>query len=426
MKIELHLIQSFPPSCLNRDATGSPKDCEFGGVRRARVSSQCFKRAMRGFFRDHNLVPVGERTKRLREELLPQLEGLEPSELVAPAVDAFIHAFYSKNDSKKAEHAAVLLFLSQAEIAEIAEIVRENWDELQKAGAARFKKMAEIDAKSGKSKAKASEVENAETEGENAEESGEGSGESGVGKYKDLPPAKFDSKTEKAIVERLKNAAISSDIGLFGRMLAEHTEHKIEAACQVAHAISTHAVTPELDFFSAVDDLNTDDAGAGMLGVTGFNAAVFYRYALVDFEALKKNLGDDHEAATQTVRAFLEAFIQAIPSGKQNSFGGQNRPDLGFLVVRKEGAPCSLVNAFCTPVRIKQDKETKEVHGLLDQSVENLANYWGKMTRVYGDEGIVAQPFFSAVDEKFTAPLGSAVSKKEAVETVVNALPQPA
>ncbi len=414
MKIELHLIQSFPPSCLNRDATGSPKDCEFGGARRARVSSQCFKRAMRGFFRENNLVPVGERTKRLRGELLPKLSDLAPSDLVAPAVDAFIHAFYSKNDAKKAEHAAVLLFLSQVEIEEIAQIVRENWEELQKAGAARLKKMNEIEAKSGKSK-------NAADAGD--EETGDaGVAESGSdGKYKDLPPAKFDSKTEKAIVERLKNAVISSDIGLFGRMLAEHSEHKIEASCQVAHAISTHAVTPELDFFSAVDDLNTDDAGAGMLGVTGFNAAVFYRYALVDYDTLKQNLGGDTEAATKTARAFLEAFIQAIPTGKQNSMGAQNPPDLGFFVVRESGMPCSLINAFCTPVRLSKDSA-----GLLDQSVERMANYWGKMTQVYGDDGIVVQPFFSTAADKLTAPLGTPVSKKEAVEAVINALPKSA
>jgi len=272
--------------------------------------------------------------------------------------------------------------------------------------------MAEIDAKSGKTKKVAN------TEAEAAESSeGEAVVADGDGKYRDLPPVKFDSKLEKSIVERLKNATISSDIGLFGRMLAEHTEHKIEAACQVAHAISTHAVTPELDFFSAVDDLNTDDAGAGMLGVTGFNAAVFYRYALVDFDALKKNLGGDNEAATQTVSAFLEAFIEAIPTGKQNSMAAQNRPDLGFFVVRKDGAPCSLVNAFCTPVRLEKNS------GLLDQSVERLAKYWEKMTQVYGDESVVVQPFFSAVDENFTKPLGTAVSKKAAVEAVVRALP---
>ncbi len=411
MKIELHLIQSFPPSCLNRDATGSPKDCEFGGVRRARVSSQCFKRAMRGFFREHNSVPVGERTKRLREELVPKLADLQPAELVAPAVDAFVHAFYSKNDSKKAEHAAVLLFLSQVEIEEIAQIVRENWDELQKVAALRAKKMAEIDAKSGKSKAQPVEGE------EGNADSGEGGGD---GKYKDLPSIKFDSKLEKAIETRLRDAKISSDIGLFGRMLAEHPEHKIEAACQVAHAISTHAVTPELDFFAAVDDLNTDDAGAGMLGVTGFNAAVFYRYALLDFDALKVNLGNDSEAATDTTRAFLEAFVEAIPTGKQNSMAAQSQPSLGFFVVRENGAPCSLVNAFCTPARF--DKDT----GLLDKSVEKLADYWAVTTEVYGESGIVAKPFFCTDGREKVGPLGTPVSKARAIETVIEALPKTA
>ena len=45
--IELHIIQSFPVTCLNRDDLGSPKSATFGGVERARVSSQCWKRAIR-------------------------------------------------------------------------------------------------------------------------------------------------------------------------------------------------------------------------------------------------------------------------------------------------------------------------------------------------------------------------------------------
>jgi CRISPR system Cascade subunit CasC len=410
MKIELHIIQSFGPSCLNRDATNSPKDCEFGGVRRARISSQCFKRAVRGYVRTHNLVPVGERTKRLRAELLPRLNDLQPSELVPHAVDAFVDAYYSKPDGKNPEHAAVLLFLSEAEMETIAQIVREKWSDLQPFAAERAKKVAEIKAKGAKKKSKASD--NAKSS-DDASTEGDGAGEASGEKFKDLPKP----KVEKEIVARLQDAALSSDIALFGRMLAEHTEHKIEAACQVAQAISTHAVAPEIDFFTAVDDLkpDTEDAGAGMLGVTGFNAAVFYRYALLDVEDLARNLGDDRDAATQTARAFLRSFIYALPTGKQNSMAAQNLPSLGFFVVRENGAPMNLANAFCTPAR-----PTKE-NGLIDVSVKKFADYWQRYTSVYGTDGITSTALFCLDGSEHAGALGEAASVNDAIEKIVKA-----
>src|ERR1700726_3904869 len=76
MFIEIHAIQNFAPSNLNRDDTGSPKDCEFGGHRRARVSSQCLKRAVREAFRRDQLLPkdrLARRTKRFVEEAVKRL-----------------------------------------------------------------------------------------------------------------------------------------------------------------------------------------------------------------------------------------------------------------------------------------------------------------------------------------------------------------
>ncbi len=422
MKLEVHIIQSFGPSCLNRDATNSPKDCEFGGVRRARISSQCFKRALRGYFREHNLVPVGERTKRLRGELLnpkkpffATLQHLQPPELLAPAIDAFVDTYYSKNDSKNPAHSAVLLFLSRAEMETVASIVRENWEDLHPIAAQRAKKVADITAKNAGAKKKPKPGEDADAE--DTAEGAESAADAGSGKFENLPKPKHD----KAIQARLEDAAISSDIALFGRMLANDAKQgqvqiKIDGASQVAHAISTHAAAPELDFFSAVDDLNTDDAGAGMLGVTGFNAACFYRYALLDFDALAKNLGDDAEAAEQTARAFLEALVHALPTGKQNSMAAHNPPSLGFFVVRESGAPCNLANAFCTPVRASKDL------GLIDGSVQRLADYWARYARVYGERGIVSKSLFCLDGAEQAGALGEPDSIDSAIEAAMGAL----
>lgn len=421
MKLELHLIQSFGPNCLNRDATNSPKSCEFGGAMRARVSSQCFKRAMRDFFRENNLVPVGERTKRLRAEIGAFLPEVSPPDLVDFAVDAFVDTYYAKNDSKKPEHASVLLFLSRVELEEAARCIEASWEELKPIAEARRKRIAEIKASTLKKKAAPTQAAlplgdegEPDTSSEGGASNASDGGATGDGKFKDLPKPKAD----KAVIERLQNAALSSDIALFGRMLAEHSEHRIEAAAQVAHAISTHAVSSELDFFSAVDDLNTDDAGAGMLGVTGFNSAVFYRYALLDFDALLLNLKGDREVALRTARAFLEAFIEAIPSGKQNSMAAQSLPSLGLFVTRESGAPCSMVNAFCEPITRQKSG------GMLRASIGEFADYWNRYSRVYGERGIADKSLFCFEKDDNLGALSESNrgNVEEAVESAMAAL----
>ena len=336
------------------------------------------------------------------------------------AIDAFVDTYYAKNDAKKPEHASVLLFLSRVELEEIARLIEANWDDLKPIAHARRKKIEEIAAKKApKTKAKSEQgaldlgAETGEAEAAPTEAAGDV-------KYDNLPKPKLD----KSIVEDLQRAALSSDIALFGRMLAEHPEHRIEAAAQVAHAISTHSVTPELDFFSAVDDLNKDDAGAGMLGVTGFNAAVFYRYALVDFDALLSNLKGDREVAMQTARAFLQSFVKAIPSGKQNSMAAQSQPSFGLFVVRDGGVPCSLVNAFCDPITLwKTDPEDpngqKKQRPILGGSIEELCDYSARFSQVYGDKGVVSKSLFCIEKNPQLGALQSA--NKGSVDAAIDA-----
>ncbi len=398
MKIEVHLLQNFPPSCLNRDDTNTPKDCEFGGVRRARISSQCIKRSIRDYFREHNTAEVGERTKRLRgellKELLPHLSELSADEgALKDALDAFLEGYYSKMDSKQPGNTAVLLFLSPTEIKEAAACVRDIWDELNALGQERRQKIEAAERKKKKAAPKPQPALPESSEGsqskvaedaEVVEDAEEVNTSAGANEAKDLPRA----KPRKEISERLRLAALSPDIALFGRMLAEQLSMRVEASCQVAHAISTHQTDLEMDFFTAVDDLNKDDAGAGMLGVTGYNAACFYRYALLDRAQLAINLGGD-ESADRAVEAFLEASVKAIPTGKQNSMAAQNPPSFGLLVARRSGAPASLANAFADPVRATHDDG--DIIGL---SIDRLTKYFERLSTVYGDEGIASIALF--------------------------------
>ena len=334
MYIELHLIQSFAPANLNRDDTNNPKDCEFGGVRRARISSQCIKRAIRNdpVFAETTGMEVGQRTKRVIERLRKQIGAARPEAEVNAVLPAFVPAFLSKLD-KDGQRTAVLLYLSSAEIEGFSNKLLENWGEL-----ADEKKRAAV-----------------------------------------------TERLAKELVKEYKGRTSAPDIALFGRMLAEKPELNLDAACQVAHALSTHRVTMEMDFYTAVDDLNPDDtAGAGMMGFTGYNSACFYRYARLDWEQLVKNLSDDRDLALRTVEGFLRATVQAVPTGKQNNFAAQNPPSFLLAVVREGGAAWSLANAFEKPVRAGRDS------GLVEPSVKALDSYWGRLAAIYGTKSITA------------------------------------
>lgn len=332
MFVELHLIQNFAPSNLNRDDTNNPKDCDFGGVRRARISSQCFKNALRHdpIFAQTTGVPTSQRTNKIKRELASQLAALGlDGETAAGRAEEFAKNYSSKKAKMDGEQTLVLLFLSRAEVKEAS---------------AQLKTLADSDE---------------------------------IKKY------------AEDFAKNTKNRPSAPDIALFGRMLADRPETNIDAACQVAHAISTHAVNMDMDFFTAVDDLQEKDVpGAGMMGMGGFNSACFYRYACIDFSQLVVNLGGDVSMARKTVEAFLRAAAHAVPTGKQNSHAAQNPPSFYMTVVRQDGSAWSLANAFERPVRPGED-------GLVFASVKALDGYWGKLSGFFGAP---AQPVVAALD----------------------------
>lgn len=351
MKIELHMIQNFAPACLNRDDTNSPKDCEFGGVRRARISSQCIKRAIRSYFRETALLSpenLAQRTKRLVDVATHKLvekgrDGEQARSVVAAAVAGM---GFGLDDADQTQY---LLFLGQSGIDALVQLCDTHWDALVG--------LAAPAAGQGKKTAKKA--------------------------AKNAIPAEV-----RDALDAVLDGSRAVDLALFGRMLADLPEKNIDAACQVAHVISTNKVSMETDFFTAVDDLKSsdEDAGAGMMGVVGYNSACFYRYACLDWEQLVKNLGGDTELARKTVDAFVRASALAVPSGKQNTFAAHSRPDFILAVVRKKGAPLSLANAFVRPARPKGDSDLTQV------SVDQMADYWRRLTTVYGADGVVAQP----------------------------------
>lgn len=324
--IEYHIIQNFAPSCLNRDDTGAPKDAMFGGFRRSRISSQCLKRATRLAFSSSGLLQpdeLGTRTRNivgmLAEKLAKQgLEGTEAAIEKALAI-AELKVKSRPNSTAQTEY---LLFLSRNAIDELATVIAENIDTL----------------KAGK-----------------------------------------DNREIKKAIDDCIASASAVDVALFGRMLADRKDLNVDAAAQVAHAISTHRVDREADFFTAVDDWTLDsEADAGMLGTVEFNASCQYRYGVVNLDQLTANLAGDATLASRGLLAFLRASALAIPSGKQNTFAAHNLPCFIGIGIHR-GQPISLANAFEKPVWAGEHKE-----GISAASVERLQSHAARLKQAFG------------------------------------------
>lgn len=403
MKVEFHIVQSFPPSCLNRDDTNTPKDCMFGGVRRARVSSQSWKRAIRMGFQNESALhdTLAMRTKRVLEAVKAELislgrdaDGLE--QVIKAALGA--GGLKTKGDTVLTEY---LLFLPKRAAAAIAAVIHENFDAISAAA-------------------------------------GEAGGE---GAEKGRKKAKSDAKelnVAPEIVKALNAALFESDktpeLALFGRMIADDPSKNVDAAAQVAHAISTNAAAPEFDFYTAVDDLKTreDDAGADMLGTIGFVAPCFYRYATVDTDQLAANLGggsatgESRALAAETIGAFARGMIGAIPSARQNSMAAHTPPSFILVVVRSAGSPVSLANAFEKEVR------PGEGLGVVGRSIERMARHWDTLCNALGTDDIVRAGYVVLTDDVpgkleesisgSSAPIQRDASVSSLIEATVRAL----
>ncbi|WP_422646902.1 type I-E CRISPR-associated protein Cas7/Cse4/CasC [Actinoalloteichus caeruleus] len=348
MIIELHLLQSFPVSNLNRDDVGQPKTATFGGAVRGRVSSQCLKRSARQLLPEHGLKEdeTGVRTKRLRDQAAEMLAGRgHGRDLTTDIATAGLESLGLgvEASSGRTEY---LLFVNRQAVDVLADHCERHWDEL--VAAVEAKRAAQAKAKEGGKGAKSNKKED---------------------------KAKNAGKKNIADTRRLLDAGRAVDIALFGRMIADNKEFNVDAASQVAHALSTHAVTTEFDYYTAVDDQRPDeDSGADMIGTVDFNSACYYRYANVNLERLRRNLGGDEELLGRAARAWLGAFIHAVPSGKQNSMAALTLPHTLLGVVRDAGS-WNLANAFLKPVGGSD---------LMATSTDRLLSHLAQLRRFYG------------------------------------------
>ncbi len=315
--LELHILQSVPVACLNRDDFGSPKTALFGNVQRARVSSQCWKRAARELMQEE--VPAlfgGQRTRLILDPLcrILQKEPYNLAEEEARKGAEELGAAVSKLDTPPVR-VKTLFFTSPLELEALAEAYIST----------------------GNAKKAVKEL------------------------------AKYP----------LKDAA---DIALFGRMVASDHSLTLEGAAMFSHALSTHKVSNEIDFFAAVDDLQPEDeAGAGMTGTLEFNSATYYRFAALNLDLLAQHLSALSAAERrEVVRDFVTATLRAVPGARKNSMNAATLPSHVLAVVREKGHPVQLVNAFEKPVWTRG--------GLMEESVSRLEQEYAHLTETWGLE----------------------------------------
>lgn len=320
--MDLNVVQTVPSSNINRDDTGAPKTAFYGGVTRARVSSQSWKRAMRNYFKTENAV-TGTRTKEIAAYLANEIQKQDSSLDEKTAMDKAITTLSAagikvKKDKKTGKMlTGALLLISPGQINKLAEYT--------------------------------------------------------------LSHDKIDDKDDKKAIKQIFKEDNSLDLALFGRMVADNPELNVDASSQVAHAISTHEIIPEYDYFTALDDLQKDDtSGAAMLGTIEYDSATLYRYANINVKDLIKNLGQKN--AIESIIAFIKAFIFSMPTGKQNTFANKTLPNYIMLTLRTD-TPVNLVSAFEEPVTTK--------NGYVKKSIEKLQQAYQAANK------LVEEPLFN-------------------------------
>lgn len=359
--VDIHVLQTVPPSNLNRDDAGTPKQAIYGGVRRARVSSQAWKRATRKAFEEQNLLPpeqLGVRTKRLAEQISKRIverTGLDEDGARRVASALLFDGLKLSKDTKHPGESAYLLFYGRAQLDRIVDRVADNARELASLADEALKKaVTSID------------VRGALTRGH------------------------------------------SVDVALFGRMVADLTALNVDAATQVAHAISTHPVDVEFDYYTAVDDAKNrveEDAGAGMIGTVEFTSATLYRFATVGMHQLLENLDGDAATALSALSAFISGFALSMPTGHQNSFGNRTLPSLVSVVVRDD-QPVNLVTAFEDPVRVTSYSK----RGIAAESALRLDAELTKATRAWGLAPIAVASLYDTETVREPAALGPSLT----------------
>jgi len=345
--IQLHILTSYPPANLNRDDLGRPKTALFGGSQRQRVSSQSLKRSWResDTFLTSFDGSLGART-RIRRFVVAELNrrGVKSAiaeEIARKALGTFIN------------------------------------DKEAKAGKKVGKKRGRADADEGDGGGEGGDEGRKEGKGEEAIAFLSPAAVAGLNHIIDKAAAgeAIDDKDWQVLVDDGRGTI---DIALFGRMLADDPSRSVDAAVQVAHAITVHTVAIEDDYFTAVDELNRK--GAAHVDVAEFSAGLFYLYCCVNRSLLETNLAGDEALAARALRGLTEAATTTGPKGKVNSYGSHAYASY-VLAERGERQPRNLSVAFLKDVQVPRGSNGGS---FLSAAIESMESTRERFDRAYG------------------------------------------
>lgn len=335
--LDAHVLQNVPLSNLNRDYVGAPKQVTFGGAVRARISSQCIKRAVRLGLESDGRDGKALRTRKLPELLRGQLRdqhGLTDDESVQLSKRVFgLAGIKVKRDDDSGDLLGnQLTFTTDDAAAALAKVSFARKDDL-------------------------------------------------------LDPGYKLSKSDKdGLLEPLH--ATNTIVALCGRMLAALPGSNVDGCVQIGHAFTTHRMLLELDYFTAVDDVvqgDSESAGAGHVNDAEYTSGTFYRHCTIDLRSLHNHLSGPHPAASgrETMEAasrFLRQFVVAEPTGKQNTANAHTRASLVAVTMRTD-RPVSYANAFDAPV--------DGTDGYINASISALNEYVGEENNIFGIGSLV-------------------------------------
>lgn len=348
--VDINVLQTVPASNINRDDSGSPKTAVYGGVVRSRVSSQSWKRAIRLAFKresDGAEWLNSHRTKKAAQLLAKKLQEKDPNlnedTSLNKAVEVFKAAGVKTSKDKKS-----------GEMLTGALLLISN---------GQLDKLADY--------------------------------------------ATDHDELDKKKLKKILTGDQSLDLALFGRMVADDPELNVDASSQVAHAISTHEIVPEFDYYTALDDDQaSDNSGSAMIGTIEYNSSTLYRYANVNVNELVNNIGTD--LAVKGIELFIKDFVMTMPNGKQNTFANKTLPQYVMVTIRKD-TPVNLVSAFEEPVKSR--------NGYVEASIKRLEEEYRNSLQ------FVEEPLFNEVITKKESQIAEkATNLKELLSNVSNIL----
>ena len=350
--LQIHTLTGYAATLLNRDDIGRAKRLPFGGCERIRVSSQCLKRHWREATGEWSLSDLGtgksKRSRRLFSQVIAgrlREGGMSEEQVVnvlTPIRSAVLGESIKARETRKARKESgegagkpldelrtdQVIVLGEPELAYLTETAR---------------KLAKDDAEAT---AKA------------------------VAEY-------FKNKeTRKNLAALTQGAGL--DAALFGRMVTSDLLARSDAAVHVSHSFTVHKEESEPDYFSALDDLVTEEGelGSGHINTTELTSGLFYSYVVVDLGQLTSNLSNDSELAANVLRRLPHLIATVSPGAKR----GATAPyACAEVMLAEAGArqPRTLANAFMKPV-------SKRHEDMKSEASKAVGDYLRRYDAMYG------------------------------------------